>query len=404
MTFVCDSSFVADYAASDLICNRVLPLYQDQGMSFFLTEGISHQSRPVSFDPGIPHTFIPLDSVSFHEHLYSTLVLDGAALSLLDSFLLRAFLSEASDMHLYSERDRVRIVYRIQGRLSDPLFLDTADARVLIRLLKFHSHMDVSKSFKSQDGRLEWRGLSRIETIRVSSVPTVYGEDFVCRFFSSSSHLSSFEDLGFLPDVTRQLQSLLSLSSGLVLVTGPTGSGKTTTLYQCLRWLVETRRLNVVSIEDPVESVLHGVRQIPVGREQGESFATILRAVLRQDPDVIMIGEIRDAQTAQVALEAAYTGHLVLATLHTEQVSSTLLRLLSYGLDPFWMTYCLKGIVSQRLQTPSKGSPVLLSELFTLTKPVTLKDSFLDPEDFLQQGTLWSFESDLQAKASRFYV
>ncbi len=255
----------------------------------------------------------------------------------------------ASDIHLSRTAEGGVVRFRCFGTLSEVGVLSVQGILHLTSLLKLHAHLDISKSGFPQDGRVKWVCAGQSVDIRVSSLPTLYGEDFVCRFFEDRSDVVDLGQLGFSEPARAMVEGMLSHRSGLILVTGATGSGKTTTLYTCLRTLLARGFCNIVTLEDPIEADISGVRQSQVNTGIGYDFVQGLRAILRQDPDVIMVGEIRDRETAKTALEAAYTGHLVLSTLHTPDCATSLLRLASFDLDPFWVQQCLKGIVSQTL-------------------------------------------------------
>ncbi len=269
--------------------------------------------------------------------------------TVLSGLLKLAVEEKASDLHLTLIEHGLLVRLRINGNLQDFGTKSSAEADVITSLVKLHAHMDISLSQKPQDGRLCYSYQLAKYDIRVSSLPTAYGEDFVLRFFEDKPPQSDLAALGFSPASTQELHAMLSKKSGLILITGATGSGKTTTLYTCLQWILTKRFCNIVTLEDPIETHLPGIRQSQINPAIGYKFEHGLRAVLRQDPDVIMIGEIRDKDTAKTALEAAYTGHLVLSTLHTPDCESTLLRLANFDLDPFWVQFSLLGVVSQTL-------------------------------------------------------
>jgi type II secretory ATPase GspE/PulE/Tfp pilus assembly ATPase PilB-like protein len=269
--------------------------------------------------------------------------------TVLSGLLKLAVEEKASDLHLTLIEHGLLVRLRINGNLQNFGTKSSSEADVITSLIKLHAHMDISLSQKPQDGRLEFNYQLAKYDIRVSSLPTAYGEDFVLRFFEDKPPQSELAVLGFSPASTHVLHDMLSQKSGLILITGATGSGKTTTLYTCLQWILTQRFCNIVTLEDPIETHLPGIRQSQINPAIGYKFEQGLRAVLRQDPDVIMIGEIRDKDTARTALEAAYTGHLVLSTLHTPDCASTLLRLAHFDLDPFWVQFSLLGVVSQTL-------------------------------------------------------
>lgn len=251
--------------------------------------------------------------------------------------------------------------------------------------IKLRSDCDISVTTLPQDGRFS----SGTTQVRVSTLPTVYGEDIVCRLLNQTG-TQTLEECGFSGQRLAMLQDMISEKAGLVLITGPTGSGKTTTVYSLLRALQDQNAGTIVTLEDPVESVLDGVRQSQINMASGFTFANGLKATLRQDPDIIMVGEIRDKETAMTALNAAYTGHLVISTLHTDDVATTLLRLQSFDLDPFLVSYSLKGIVSQKLVLGESGKRELHSECLKLNKSSV--SSFKDMSDLMSHGTFISFQ------------
>jgi len=269
--------------------------------------------------------------------------------NILDKLLIESFEKKASDIHLYTEKDIIKIKLRIGGELYPLDTLSKSEKQSLVNLIKLHAHMDISITTLPQDGHLTFTYQQKDLDIRVSSLPTIYGEDFVLRLFQSDEDIFNLTRLGFTNPMRDALRQILNQDHGLFLVTGPTGSGKTTSLYACIHHLLTIKRKNIVTLEDPIEYVIPGVRQSQINSRIDYSFVKGLRSVLRQDPDIIVIGEIRDQETAKIALDAAYTGHLVLSSLHTSDVSSTLMRLSSFDLDPFLLTHSLKGILSQKL-------------------------------------------------------
>jgi len=295
-----------------------------------------------------------------HKKLELTLVLkqdlfrffggeNGGVLLSFETLLIDVFRRGASDFHAYQLREQVAFKIRVHGLLQHYSLVDGAQYAHFLSQIKYRAGMDLGQALLPQDGRLSIFDSGQSLDIRVSSLPTVYGEDLVCRFLSDTLGNFDIGGLGFSEDVGQQLQRWATLKSGLILVTGPTGSGKTTTLYAFLRHLLKVSEDVIVTLEDPVEKPVPGVRQSQVNVKAGFSFSTGLRAVLRQDPDVIMIGEIRDTETAKLALEAAYTGHLVVSSLHTPDVYATLARLESLAVDSFLLRQALKGVLCQRL-------------------------------------------------------
>ena len=318
--------------------------------------------------------------------------------------LEKALAAGASDVHLNSTSTGCSIYFRVHGVLSQALSYDAKLFEGLRALIKLHAHFDVSVETQPQDGRMSYLYQGKRYDIRLSSLPTVFGEDFVFRFFQTQSNQIGLTELGFSKTASSLIQSMLNLDSGLILVTGPTGSGKTTTLYSLLTSLAQQKKINIVSLEDPVESILEGVRQSQINTAIGYTFAKGLRAVLRQDPDCIMLGEIRDQETAQIALEAAYTGHLVLATLHTSDCKSSLLRLAGFGLDPFLVGYALKGIISQKLvlKSGSQGRMVW-SEVMRVNTPFA-GNPFQEVDRFMSENDLDSFAQDWKLKLAEGVV
>lgn len=267
----------------------------------------------------------------------------------LDATLATAVAEGASDIHFEPAPDRLRIRLRVDGVLRDlPSYPPTSAPGVASRL-KLLAQMDIAERRLPQDGRLEIisRSGERVEA-RVSSLPTVHGEKLVLRLLRDRDDPVALNELGLAPHLAEILQRELRAKSGMILVTGPTGSGKSTTLYAALRELNSDER-NLVTAEDPVERRIPGVNQVQVNPEIGWTFAEALRAFLRQDPDVLMVGEIRDRETAEIAVRAALTGHLVLSTLHTNDAASTVARLIDMGIAPFLVAASLRLIVAQRL-------------------------------------------------------
>ncbi|KLU58571.1 type II secretion system protein E [Peptococcaceae bacterium CEB3] len=273
---------------------------------------------------------------------------DAPTVRLVDSILQQAAEMSASDIHWEPREQSLLIRFRLDGRLLPNSSLPSALARNVLSRLKMMAGMDVAERRLPQDGRLAIEvGRRRID-LRVSTLPTVYGEKAVVRILDPLTAQRTLGGLGMRPQVEQGLRSLLERPHGMVLITGPTGSGKTTTLYALVREL-RAEAFNIVSIEDPVEYRLPGVNQVQVHSKVGLTFAGGLRAILRQDPDVIMVGEIRDEETAEIAVRAALTGHLVLSTLHTNTAAEAITRLLDMKIEPYLLADALGGVLSQRL-------------------------------------------------------
>lgn len=273
---------------------------------------------------------------------------DAPTLKLVHSVLHEAVVQGVSDIHWEPRKNDFVVRYRIDGKLIRKHVLATKAARGIVSSLKVMAQMDVAERRMPQDGRMTFSaGLRRVD-LRMASLPTVYGEKIVVRILDPEMAQLSLSALGMRPEVETGVKTLLKRPNGLILVVGPTGSGKTTTLYALLRELNSDEQ-NIISIEEPVEYQLLGVNQVQVNPTAGLSFAVGLRHILRQDPDVIMIGEIRDEETARIAITASLTGHLVLSTLHTNTAAEALARLLDMGIEPYLLASAVSGVLSQRL-------------------------------------------------------
>ena len=226
--------------------------------------------------------------------------------------------------------------------------MDTNSAAAIISRIKLLANLNIAERRLPQDGRIMTRVKGHELDLRVSTLPTIHGEGVVMRVLDRESIRLSLDDMGFSDDTLDHYQSLLNKPHGVLLLTGPTGSGKTTTLYASLSNM-DSEALKVITVEDPVEYQLHGINQIPVHSQIGLTFARALRSILRQDPDVIMIGEMRDTETAQIAVQSALTGHLVLSTLHTNTAAGAITRLEDMGVERFLITAAVNGVLSQRL-------------------------------------------------------
>ncbi len=264
-------------------------------------------------------------------------------------FLFRyAFDQRASDIHIEPKRDSSQIRFRIDGMLHAIHAVPKQVHPALVSRVKMLSRMDIAEKRRPQDGRIKTEYKGREVEIRVSTMPVAFGEKIVLRIFDPDIILQDLEELGFAPREYELFRSFISRPHGILLVTGPTGSGKTTTLYSALR-TVATPEVNVVTIEDPIEMVYDRFNQVGVQHQIGVSFGSTLRTILRQDPDIIMVGEIRDLETAENAVQAALTGHLVFSTLHTNDAPSSVTRLLDLGLAPYLIASTVVGIMAQRL-------------------------------------------------------
>lgn len=267
---------------------------------------------------------------------------------LINSILEQAVNDGASDIHFEAMENEVRIRLRIDGSLSQILTTPKKAHAAMITRIKIIGNLNIAEKRIPQDGRCEIDVLGHNIDVRISTLPTVFGEKAVLRLLDRNSFLKPKSALGFTKENLATFDLLLKNPHGIILVTGPTGSGKSTTLYTMLSELNEITD-NIITVEDPVEYMIHGLNQVQVNPKAGLDFVTGLRSILRQDPDIIMIGEIRDQETVEIAIRAAITGHLVLSTIHTNNAPSTISRLLDMGVEPFMLSAAIVGIIAQRL-------------------------------------------------------
>ena len=273
---------------------------------------------------------------------------EAPVIRLVNMIISRAAESGASDIHIEPFEDKVRVRYRVDGVLRE---VDTLPRQLLpavVSRIKIMSRLDIANRRTPQDGRIKTKVAGRELDIRVATLPTIYGEQVVMRLLDKEKEDWDIDKIGLSDEDKKVFLDLISASHGMILVTGPTGSGKTTTLYSALKKL-NRPGVKIITIEDPVEYVLPGVVQIQVNPQAGLTFSTGLRSIVRQDPDIIMVGEIRDRETADIAIHAALTGHLVLSTLHTNDAASAPTRLLDMGMEDFLVASALIGVVAQRL-------------------------------------------------------
>ncbi|MHC4396434.1 MAG: type II secretion system ATPase GspE [Planctomycetota bacterium] len=267
---------------------------------------------------------------------------------LVNDILFRALQLRASDIHVHPYETKIQIRYRIDGILYDTLSLNRNVLPLIISRIKVMAAMDIAERRMPQDGRCTVRlGLREVD-LRISTVPTSYGERSVMRVLDKSTALYGLDELGLGNEDLKKFDSLLGRTHGVIFVTGPTGSGKSTTLYACLSRLNSAEK-NIMTIEDPIEYQLGGISQMQVASKKGMTFANSLRHVLRQDPDVIMVGEVRDIETARMAIQSSLTGHLVFSTLHTNDAAGAISRLLDLGVEPYLVSSSLIAVMAQRL-------------------------------------------------------
>ena len=281
-------------------------------------------------------------------HDLEVMASEPTVINLVNLVIASAIDDRASDVHIVPFEDRIELRYRIAGVLIEipppPKHLHAA----LISRIKIMAEMNIAERFIPQDGRIQIQHTGRRVDIRVGSMPTVYGESIVMRLLEKGQNIQTMEELGLDRERCERLAATVEKPHGIFLATGPTGSGKTTSLYSVLQ-SIYTPEKKILTIEDPVEYELPGVAQIPVRPARGFTFATGLRAILRQDPDVIMVGEIRDTETAEISVRAALTGHLVFSTLHTNDAAGAVTRLTDMGIEPFLIASSLEGVLAQRL-------------------------------------------------------
>ena len=298
---------------------------------------------------------------------------------LVDSIITQSQRYRCSDIHVEPRENDIRVRFRIDGRLQDFQTLPRDIHTAFVSRLKIMSNMDIAETRRPQDGRILFNSSNGRLDLRISTYPTLYGEKTVLRLLNISEALHSLIDLGFEESSEKKFSNMLVGGEGIILVSGPTGSGKTTTLYSTLNKL-ECPDVNIVTVEDPIEYDLANINQAQVNTKSGVSFASALRSILRQDPDIIMVGEVRDEETVELAIRAALTGHMVFSTIHTNDAASGFTRLLNWGVEPFLIASTVKGILAQRLvRRICKECRVPYS-----STPDELKLAGLDPNESLE--------------------
>lgn len=287
------------------------------------------------------------DVGDFVEHL-KDLASEAPVIRLVNAIIARVTDLRASDIHLEPFDDGLHVRYRVDGVIHHGELVPPKHSAAVNSRVKLLAHLDIAERRLPQDGRIKTRVKGRELDLRVSTVPTVHGESVVMRVLDRASVRFGLEDMGFAPDTLARFNTLLARPHGILLVTGPTGSGKTTTLYAALSKL-DSATQKIITVEDPVEYQLEGINQIQVHAQINLTFANALRSILRQDPDIIMIGEMRDGETAQIAVQSALTGHLVLSTLHTNTAAGAVVRMQDMGVEPYLITSSVNGVLAQRL-------------------------------------------------------
>jgi type IV pilus assembly protein PilB len=292
--------------------------------------------------------FLPDKDVKEEEEEVVENTKDSPFVKMVDLIIKNAIKKGASDVHIEAQENNVRVRNRIDGVLQDSIKLPKWTQPIIISRIKVLGGMDIAEKRLPQDGRIKVRAKNVSVDLRVSTLPTYYGEKAVIRILNKQETFLSLKDLGFGERSHATLQNLILQPQGMILITGPTGSGKTSSLYACLQ-AVKSDELNIITVEDPVEYELGGINQVQINEKVGLTFPYVLRSILRQDPNVIMIGEIRDVDTAEIALQASLTGHLVLSTLHTNDAPSAVTRLVDIGMAPYMIASSIIGVVAQRL-------------------------------------------------------
>lgn len=267
---------------------------------------------------------------------------------IVNSILLEAANMRASDIHIEPFEHEIRVRVRVDGDLHEIMTLPRTTLSSIVTRIKIMADLNIAETKRPQDGRVKITLNDKMLNMRISLIPAVYGEKVVIRLLSKDAGVMDKSEIGLSPFNMEQIEKLMKISEGIILLTGPTGSGKTTTLYSLLKDFNTINR-NIITLEDPVEYQMYGINQVQVNTQIGMTFASGLRSILRQDPDVIMLGEIRDEETAQIAIRSAVTGHIVLSTLHTNDTASSISRLVDMGIPKYMVTSAVAGIVAQRL-------------------------------------------------------
>ncbi len=307
---------------------------------------------------------------------------DAPIIKLINGIVSRAINEKVSDIHFEVDEDNLSVRFRLDGIMSQILKQDNKIAPLIVSRIKIMSKLDISERRLPQDGRMTLSLGSKTVDVRVSTLPSRYGERVVLRILDKESSQIRIEDLGFDQTTLEEYKKSLKSSEGIILFTGPTGSGKTTTLYAGLKHLSDETQ-NILTVEDPIEYSLSGIGQTQVNNKTGYTFANGLRALLRQDPDIIMIGEMRDVETAEIAIQASLTGHLVLSTVHTNSAISAITRLRDMGIESYLLASSIKAIFSQRLVRKLCNECKLESDINDLASSINLKKN---RKHFLPKG------------------
>ena len=331
----------------------------------------------------LEHIELPASTEPYHldANEAETIANQRPVVQLVQNLILDAMARRASDIHVRPGDKRCEVFFRVDGQLISVQTFDKNLLPALVSRIKIIGNLDISERRLPQDGRSRIRYMGKVVDLRISIMPSIHGESVVIRLLDAQFAMAGLEDLGFSGDDATRLRHLLTRNNGIFLVTGPTGSGKSTTLYTALAQ-IRRRNVNIITVEDPVEYRVDGITQVQVNHQTGYTFAKALRHILRHDPDVIMVGEIRDEETARMAVESALTGHLVLSTLHTNDAATTVARLLEIGIEPYLVNSSLLGVLAQRLVRCN--CPYCLTE--ESVDPSIRKELEVEPHEVFYRG------------------
>ncbi|NQY73712.1 MAG: type II/IV secretion system protein [Candidatus Margulisbacteria bacterium] len=427
-----DQAFRRSFPLQTLRECRFIPIYEDKSSLSIAVDNPYRKDVQEYFSNQQKSVSMTLVTSTDLNSFLGEGVAKSTADTFLDRLIMEAVNAKCSDIHIMKQKETLGVKFRIHGELIQrESIIDPSQQDQIMSLIKVQSGMDISISNQPQDGRISFESEGQQVDIRVSSIPTLHGEDFVLRLFNTTGISFDLEVLGFSSNILDRLKSLMKLDSGLMLVTGPTGSGKTTTLYALLNYIKSQKNCHVITLEDPVEYGISGVRQSQVSPKIGYTFANGLRSVLRQDPDIIMVGEIRDQETANLAINAAYTGHFVLSTLHTSDCETSLKRLAGFNVDSYLCAQSIRGILSQKLSLKlcpqcreKTSSPngfshsfegkgcegcdylgyqgrTVLSELLVVDKQIRDVDSLSSLSQRLEDMPFFKFREDIKSKVEK---
>src|SRR3954463_6278026 len=339
----------------DVECEHTLAFATGRDIVFHLAEreAIIHRIDEVYRGESVrrePERLLDIQVLGKEQQESQPQQVEGAQtmVALVDELLAEGIAARASDLHIEAEEQGLAVRHRVDGVLRLVRNLPRSCGSALVSRIKIISGLNIADRLRPQDGRARIAINGCAVDLRVSTLPSAHGEKVVIRVLDASGTVLALENVGFDAHDMARIDHLLSAREGLILVTGPTGSGKTTTLYATLKRL-KARGVNIVTVEDPIEYRIAGIVQVQVNEKAGLTFATALRSIMRQDPDVVLIGEIRDRETAEIAIQASLTGHLVLSTLHTNDAASAVTRLIDIGVAPYKIATAVKGVLAQRL-------------------------------------------------------